>query len=61
MVQYSSGEKARGRALMIGVVLLIACVGALYVSIRKHDKFTAVFALFIGLVAVLGLYSATHE
>jgi hypothetical protein len=60
MEQYSSGERSRARALIIGVVLVVFSVGMLYTSIRHHDKTTAGFALLIVLVAALGLYSATH-
>ena len=61
MANYSSGEKSRARALIIGVVLLVGCVGLLCASLRHHDKFTAVFAAVIILLTILGLYSALTE
>jgi hypothetical protein len=60
MAHYSSGEKSRARALIIGVFLLIISAYMLHASIKHHDKSSAVFALIIGLVTALGLYSATH-
>jgi hypothetical protein len=60
MANYSSGEQSRARAMMIGVVLVVISIGVLYTSLRHHEKSTAVFALLLLFVAVLGLYSATH-
>jgi hypothetical protein len=60
MDNYSNSEKSRARALMIGAVLLVIAIVALYTSIRHHDKFTAAMALVLFSVAALGLYSATH-
>jgi hypothetical protein len=60
MVNYSSREQYRARAMMIGVVLLVISMGMLYTSIRHHDKSTAGFAVLLLFVVALGLYSATH-
>ena len=60
MVNYSSGEQSRARALMIGAVLLVIAVVALYTGIRHHDKSTAGIGALLLCVVGLGLYSATH-
>ena len=60
MADYSNSEKSRARALVIGVALLVISVGALYISLKHHDKTTAAFDVLLGVVTVLGLYSATH-
>ena len=57
---YSNSQKSLARALVIGVVLIIISIVGVCAGIKHHDKSTAIFALIPGLVAILGLYSASH-